>query len=77
MNEVCFCGWQGRVEDRRYLLLDNGNEALACPNCGHVDTLDYLPNQSRRELLAIAHERSAARRYSNAPVRLRTAHRAA
>ena len=76
MIEVCFCGWRGPVEDRRYLQID-GHEGMACPNCGHVDTLVYLPETSRREMLAIARQRSATRRYSNAPIRLRTAHPAA
>jgi hypothetical protein len=77
MIEVCFCGWQGEVADRRYLRLDDDHEGLACPNCGHIDTLDYLPDVSRDEMLAVARERSAARRYSNMPILLRTAHPAA
>jgi hypothetical protein len=78
MIEVCFCGWQGEVADRRYLRLDGDHEGLACPNCGHVDTLDYLPDASRREMFAIARERSAARSYNTMPIlRLRTAHPAA
>lgn len=77
MIEVCFCGWRGAVEDRRYLRLDDDHEVLACPNCGHVDTLDYLPDVSRREMLAVARARSVAHRYSTMPIRLRTAHPAA
>jgi hypothetical protein len=50
---------------------------LACPNCGHIDTLAYLPHQTRREMLAVARERSAARLYRHTPIRLRTAHPAA
>ncbi len=77
MIEVCFCGWQGAVEDRRYFRTNDDNEGLACPNCGHVDALEYLPEPSRRDLLAVARQRTAMRRYNQTPIRLRTAHPAA
>jgi hypothetical protein len=77
MIEVCFCGWRGPVQNRRYVRTDDYSEALACPNCGHLDPVDYLPELSRRELLDIAMQRTTSRRYSNAPIRLRTAHPAA
>ena len=77
MTEVCFCGWQGAVADRRYFRIDDDNEGLACPNCGHIDGLDYLSESSRRELLAVARQRTATRNYNQTPIRLRTAHPAA
>jgi hypothetical protein len=67
--------WTGR--DRRDLRVDDDSEALVCPNCGHIDPVDYLPELSRRELLAIAKQRTALRRDSEGPIPLRIADSAA
>ena len=61
MKESCFCGRIGDVEERMPVLDASGKRALACPNCGHPDYLEWLPEeasfllwkeaQNRREVL--------------------------
>jgi hypothetical protein len=45
MQEVCFCGRSGDVRDRKPILDDDGRRALRCPSCGHLDYLEWLPEQ--------------------------------
>ena len=62
MKESCFCGRSGDVRDREPVLDSDGRRALECPNCGHTDYLNWLPEgsslavweeaQRRRERLA-------------------------
>jgi hypothetical protein len=61
MREVCFCGWLGELEDRGYVYLGEGESGLACPQCGHIDRLDFLPEQNRRDLLSGAWQKQQAR----------------
>lgn len=59
MNEVCFCGWAGETADRAPVYAGDGEWGLACPTCGHLDLLDGLPTEARRQLLAEAARRMA------------------
>ena len=54
MIEACFCGRTGPIEDRTYIQTADFREGLACPECGHVDFLDYLPESNRLDMLAAA-----------------------
>jgi hypothetical protein len=48
MREVCFCGWSGEIADRLPIYRGDGEMGLACPDCGDVDRLDWLPEAARR-----------------------------
>ena len=45
MKEACYCGRVGAIEEREPILLDGGWWALRCPDCGHVDRLEWLPEE--------------------------------
>jgi hypothetical protein len=53
-GEVCFCGWEGEMEDREPVYAGDGDWGLACPACGHLDRLDGWPEAARRWTLAEA-----------------------
>ena len=57
MREVCFCGWSGEIVDREPIYAGDGEWGLACPGCGHLDRLEWLPDGGRRFLLAEADRR--------------------
>ncbi|CAN5528163.1 hypothetical protein BH24ACT20_BH24ACT20_02670 [soil metagenome] len=46
MKESCFCGRTGDVEERTPVLDANGRRALECPDCGHADYLQWLPEEA-------------------------------
>ncbi len=46
MQEVCFCGRSGAVRDREPILDDDGRWALRCRSCGHLDYLQWLPEEA-------------------------------
>jgi hypothetical protein len=48
MREVCFCGWSCEVEDRLPIYLGDGDWGLACPECGQIDRLLWLPEGARQ-----------------------------
>lgn len=51
MLESCYCGSKtGEVEDREPVATEGGSQALRCPNCGHLDSLDWLPEETRRHV---------------------------
>lgn len=56
-REVCFCGWEGEMEDRVPLYAGDGEWGLACPDCGHLDLLRGWPEAARRWTLAEAARR--------------------
>ena len=56
MQEICFCGWSGDVVDRDPIPTRDGEWALACPACGHIDRLDWLPYMTRQRLLEEARQ---------------------
>jgi hypothetical protein len=51
MRESCFCGWEGELEDRAPVLDGDNYQALRCPKCGHLDRLEWLPEDARRLVL--------------------------
>ncbi len=57
MREACFCGRVGELEDRTPDRDDDGYQALRCPKCGHLDHLEWLPEDARRPVLKEAHGR--------------------
>ena len=61
MLESCFCGRAGEIEDREPLVTRDGARALRCPDCGHLEHLDWLPEGARRR-----HFEEAKRRQSKA-----------
>jgi hypothetical protein len=60
MHEVCFCGWFGALTEREPIALASGGWGLACPRCGHVDQLTWLPIDARAALVAAARRERAA-----------------
>ncbi len=48
MQDVCYCDRVGEVEDREPILDSDSRWALRCPNeaCGHLDYLDWLPDEA-------------------------------
>ena len=57
MQEVCYCGRRGAVEDREPVWGDGHSEALRCPQCGHRDPLSYLDDDLRRQVFEEAERR--------------------
>jgi hypothetical protein len=47
MQEACYCGRTGEVEDRKPIADDEGAEALECRGCGHLEHLRWLPAEAR------------------------------
>jgi hypothetical protein len=58
MKEVCFCGSVDDLENREPVLDRDGEQALQCSGCGHLDYLRWLPNDIRLLILAEADERN-------------------
>ena len=46
MQESCFCGRSGDIRDRKPVLDSDGRRALECPDCGHTDYLEWLPEET-------------------------------
>ena len=57
MLESCYCGRTGEIEDREPVATGDGGWALRCPDCGHLDRLDWLPEQARRNAFEDAESR--------------------
>jgi hypothetical protein len=68
MRELCFCGWTGDVADREPIPTRDGNWLLACPQCGHVDDLHWLPEVVRGEIVQEARCRATDATASAAPL---------
>lgn len=47
MRESCYCGTTGEIEDRRLVATEESGQALGCPDCGHLDRLAWLPEETR------------------------------
>jgi len=58
MREACFCGWTGKLAERKPAYLGNGDWGLTCPRCGHLDRLELWPIDVREELVAEARRRA-------------------
>jgi len=61
MQEVCYCGRRGDVEDREPIWEAGKTEALQCPDCGHLDFLTHLDAQARHLVFEEAERRYLAR----------------
>jgi len=61
MQEVCYCGRRGEIEDRQVVRDGGGSRALRCPDCGHLDHLSWLPADARDLTLAEAKRRAISR----------------
>ncbi len=61
MTEACFCGRTGEIEDREPVSTYDGGQALRCPECGQLDSLDWLSDEARREVVEEAERRFSAR----------------
>ena len=46
MLESCFCGHCSELEDREPVLDAKALWLLRCPNCGHLDDLDWLGEET-------------------------------
>jgi len=57
MREACFCGWTGEIADRVPVFEGDCIVGLACPNCGHLDYLEWLPPAGVRRLLEAVAQR--------------------
>ena len=58
MQESCYCGRTGEIEDRKPVVDGDGRATLECPDCGHVDHLSWLPADARDRLFAEAERRT-------------------
>ena len=45
------------MEDRVPVAIEDGRQALGCPDCGHLDRLDWLPEGARRYVFEKAERR--------------------
>jgi hypothetical protein len=63
MQEACFCGRVGEVEDRVPVVDADGRPILRCPDetCGHLEYLEWMPEEARKLVVREAARRSAAR----------------
>jgi hypothetical protein len=57
MLESCYCGRTGEIEDREPVTTEDGKRALRCPECGHLDSLDWLPKEAGRRAFEEAERR--------------------
>jgi hypothetical protein len=46
MRETCFCGRTDKIRNREPVLDGDGKSALRCPNCVHVDYLEWLSDEA-------------------------------
>ncbi len=59
MQESCYCGRTGEITDREPVVMRDGGRALRCPDCGHLDRIDWLPEDARRHIFDEAESRQA------------------
>ena len=57
MLESCYCGRTGEIEDREPVTTEDGERALGCPDCGHLNRLDWLSEETRRHVYEEARRR--------------------
>lgn len=57
MLENCYCGRMGEIEDREPVVTSDDGRTLMCPDCGHLDSLDWLPEEARSLLFEEAERR--------------------
>jgi hypothetical protein len=59
-RESCECGGEGEFQYRE-AVLDDGEWVLRCPECGHLDRLLWLSEESRALLVGLARRRRRVR----------------
>ena len=57
MLEGCYCGRTGEIEDREPAVTGDAGGALRCPDCGHLERLDWLPEEAGRHAFEEAESR--------------------
>jgi len=57
VRESCECGGEEEEFQYREAVLDDGEWVLRCPECGHLDRLRWLSEESRALLLGLARRR--------------------
>jgi hypothetical protein len=55
MKEACYCARTGEVEERKPVYLGDGEHALRCPDCGHLEDLHWLSRAAREPILRSLH----------------------
>ena len=60
VRESCGCGGEEEFQYRE-TVLDDGEWVLRCPECGHLDRLLWLSEESRALLVGLARRRRRAR----------------
>ena len=61
VRESCECGGGGEEFQYREAVLDDGEWVLRCPECGHLDRLLWLSEESRALLVGLARRRRRVR----------------
>lgn len=56
-REGCSCGRGDEFENREPIMDDDGEWALRCPECGHLDHLLWLSDEARALVLGLARRR--------------------
>ena len=60
VRESCGCGGEGEFQYRE-AVLDDGGWVLRCPECGHLDRLLWLSEESRALVVGLARRRRRVR----------------
>lgn len=60
MQEACYCGRTGEITDREPVATNDGRQALRCPQCGDIDRLDWLPEDTRKIIVREAQRKQPA-----------------
>jgi hypothetical protein len=61
VRESCECGGEEEEFQYREAVLDDGEWVLRCPECGHLDRLLWLSEESRALLVGLARRRRRVR----------------
>lgn len=59
MRKACYCGRTGEIADREPVAANDGGYALRCPECSHLDHLEWLPEDARMLLLEEAQRKGS------------------
>lgn len=62
MQEICFCGREGELEDRELTVDQRGQLALRCPDCGNLDSMQWLDKTHRKQIFDEVRRRTPAQR---------------
>jgi uncharacterized Zn finger protein len=60
VRECCDCGGEEEFEYRE-AVIEDGEWVLRCPECGHLDRLRWLSEETRPLVLAVARRRRRLR----------------